>query len=292
MKIVKIIGGLGNQMFQYALVLALKERFPDEVVKVDTTLFCNYRRHNGLELERIFGIALDTASAAEINQVSRCFTNYFLQRLWRKIFGCGRHEIVQRHDGEFLPDVFQAGKDLYYEGYWQNQDYFSEIADRVRSVYRFPDFTDDRNREAYRDITEAGNSVCIHVRRGDYLASPMYRGICDEHYYAEAVKMICRRYEAPRFYIFSDDQDWCRSFFPTLCSPNGDITFVDWNSGQNSFRDMQLMSAAACMVIANSSFSWWAAWLNARPGKVVIAPRRWLNNAPENDRQLPSWELV
>ena len=115
MKIVKIIGGLGNQMFQYALALALRERFPDETVKVDTTLFCNYRRHNGLELERIFGITLDTASPAEINQVSRCFRNYFLQRLWRKILGCGRHEIVQRHDGEFLPETFQAGKDLYYE---------------------------------------------------------------------------------------------------------------------------------------------------------------------------------
>ena len=291
MKIVKLIGGLGNQMFQYALYRSLKHKYPNEIVKVDTSLFETYRLHNGVELERIFPIKLDTASPQEIKKISTYWQNYFLQRLYRKLFRPQKSEIIQIGDSDFLPEVFQEEADLYYEGYWQNILYFSNIQKILLQEFRFSPLSDPKNQEIAKMLHQSDVSVCVHVRRGDYLQNAIYQGCCTEKYYGEAIKFFEEKFSAAHYYIFSDDTQWCSKFFSALFCDNRKFSIIDWNKGRESFIDMQLMTMAKGMILANSSFSWWAAQLNQREDKIVIAPKKWLSIAKENDRQLPEWIL-
>jgi len=292
MKIVKIIGGLGNQMFQYALYRSLKSRFPDEDIKVDTSLYHSYKLHNGLELERVFTITLDVAAPREIRQVSRYFQNFLLQRICRKLLPNRRSELIQKGDADYIPEVFQKGKNIYYEGFWQNEKYFSDIRQEIRTIYEFPGNLSGKNHDVAMAMQDSGTSVSIHVRRGDYLKHAMYCQCCSEEYYKKAMAEMRRRFSNITFYIFSDDSDWCAGFFEPLLLPGEKMLLVDWNHGEASHIDMRLMTMARGMIIANSSFSWWAAWLNRRDDKTVIAPSRWLTIAPVNDRQLPDWILI
>jgi len=140
----------------------------------------------------------------------------------------------------------------------------------LRETLVFPSFTDQRNTEL-AGVLLAGNVVSVHVRRGDYLGDPVLEGICDEGYYQRALDYMEQQIRSPRFVFFSNDILWCRSRFGMR-----NALFVDWNTGLNSFRDMQLMSLCEHHIIANSSFSWWGAWLNNQPDKIVISPDRWV----------------
>jgi hypothetical protein len=140
-----------------------------------------------------------------------------------------------------------------------------------------------------RDKILSSNSVSIHVRRGDYLQLINERLlVCDSHYYERAIDEIARRIENPCFFIFSDDIEWCKIQFSYL----PEKTFIDWNRNFNSYKDMHLMSLCKYNIIANSSFSWWAAWLNNYPQKIVIAPRLWFNDRQDLSYVPPSWIKV
>ncbi len=291
MKIVQIIGGLGNQMFQYALAVSLKHRFPQENIKIDITHFRTYELHNGFELARIFGIKLETAGIFEIRKARGILLNYIWRGMYRRIF---HNEIVQRGSADFMPEVFQAGKSLYYEGYWQHWKYFEQTEQVVREAFTFPPFTDRRNAELYDRMESDPDSVCIHIRRGDYLKpeNRHFQGLCGESYYLHALDEIRNHVKHGHFYIFSDDSVWCREFFRDKLLPEETIDFIDWNTGTQSYCDMQLMTAASHMIIANSSFSWMSAFLNRKKSKTVIAPEQWLTTVPPGDRQPPEWILM
>ena len=140
-----------------------------------------------------------------------------------------------------------------------------------------------------KTLLETKDSVSIHVRRGDYLKSRLYKNICEVDYYRNAIikaKEIVGK-EA-HFYFFSNDIEWCTNHLSDLIDDNH-FHKVDWNTGANSYKDMLLMSGCRVNIIANSSFSWWSAYLNQREDKIVIAPKKWINKKILNPIQLPEW---
>ncbi len=175
----------------------------------------------------------------------------------------------------------------YLFGYWQSEKYFKDIREELLKSIRFPEFSEENNIQ-YRDmILNAECPVSVHIRRGDYLVPKYYRqygGVCTETYYQEAKKYFESRYDNVQFFVFTNDLEWVSQNFT-----GANVTLVCGNSGEKSFRDMQLMSLCRHNIIANSSFSWWAAWLNQNPDKIVITPPAWNRAKPTPDIWVPEW---
>lgn len=286
MKIVKILGGLGNQMFQYAMYLGLKEAFPEEDVKIDISCFKGYSNHNGFELSKVFGVTPEVASFTDVMAVAYPYWNYRLWQVGSRILPKRKTMCVESHQGRFDATVLTVAGNRYFDGYWQDERYFKHVADIVKRTFDVP-FVDDRNKKA-ADVIASKNTVSIHVRRGDYINHPVYRGICDKEYYRRAICKIKEVGNPEQYCFFSNDIEWCRENLLDLI-PGKQIVLVDWNKGQHSWQDMMLMRLCKYNIVSNSSFSWWGAWLNMHNDSIVIAPSRW-NNIPDNEFMLPeSW---
>jgi len=270
MIIVRFIGGLGNQMFQYAFYRRLKEQY--KLVKADITGFKKYTLHNGYELERVFNIKADFATIDEIESVMELYKKNILDRLKRKVFGIRKTHITE---SRYKEDYLKKGN-LYLDGYWQGEKYFITCEKIVRNDFQFRSDLSDKNRAMISNIATT-NSISVHVRRGDYLNLPMYFK-CDSNYYKRAVDIIKERATNPYYFIFSDDISWvkCNIDF------GKQAFYVDYNNSASSFEDMRLMSFCKHNIIANSSFSWWGAWLNQNTNKIVIAPKIWFNDEKKN----------
>lgn len=269
MKVIQFLGGLGNQMFQYAFYKALQKRFPN--VKTDINGYQNYNLHNGFELERIFDIKLDKISPFTSNLF--CSQKWFYRKL-RRVLNLKNTYIEEKKIFSFDPSVFHNPKTVYYWGYWQNFKYFEDIAEEVRSDFQFHIALSQKNLEVLEKIKNS-NSISIHVRRGDYLNNSLLGGLCGSDYYEKGIKHIQTNIASPRFFIFSDDTTWCTE---NLNLPGAEI--ISWNKQSSSYIDMQLMSSCKHHIIANSSFSWWAAWLNKNSNKTIIYPKKWVNTEP------------
>lgn len=288
MKIVNIQGGLGNQMFQYAFYLALQEVCKNEIVKVDVSYIATYGRHNGLELERVFGIKLDRAIFKDLIKVTYPVYNYQLHRILRKIIPLRKSEVLDKWEN--LDSLFERG-DKYFDGYWQNYRLFHPIIEqKVRDVFKIILPLGEQNLE-FLSKTEKKNTVSIHIRRGDYLKEPLYLGICDLDYYKTAINHMKRNVESPIFVVFSNDIDWCKCNIVPLFEGSS-YFIIDWNSGVNSAIDLYLMSKCKHNIIANSSFSWWGAYLNENENKIVCSPKKWANTSNPQYRQLSDWFLI
>lgn len=273
MKIVKILGGLGNQMFQYALYLSLQETFPKERVMLDLSCFQGYHLHNGFELENIFSVTPQKASATDIMRIAYYYPNYLLWRIGKRLLPRRKGMCLESSTLRFDESVLRREGNRYFDGYWQDERYFAAYREKVLKAFTFPAFKRTENLSLLEKLDE--NSVALHVRRGDYVGNNLYQGICDLNYYRTAIKKMCAHVTPSLFCIFSNDITWCQQHLqPYLKAP---VVYVTWNTGVESYRDMQLMSCCAHNIIANSSFSWWGAWLNQNCGKVVIAPKKWLN---------------
>lgn len=274
MKIVKILGGLGNQMFQYALAVALQQRYPSEVVKYDVECFHGYPLHNGFELDKIFNLSLSKASKLDIIRLSYPFFNYRLWQVGGRFFP-RRRSMFEEKNMRYENSLLNNPSPMWYDGYWQCEKYFKEYRLTILREFAFRDFTDAKNLELSK-IISSSNSTSIHIRRGDYLSNPMFNGICTVKYYHSSIQYIRQHTTIDNVIIFSNDIEWCKE---TFCSSLEGLNtiFVDWNTGEDSYRDLQLMSLCRNNIIANSSFSWWGAWLNKHEDKIVISPSRWLN---------------
>jgi hypothetical protein len=266
MKIIKFQGGLGNQLFQYAFARAFEERGGDEVY-VDLSTYSYEETHNGFELSRLFDVRFKTAAEADIMRLGTRPRGRF-SAIRRKFFTKRSHHIdrVFRYD----PQVFSLSGDRYLEGWWQTEKYFAPIADDLRREFRFIADPGERNL-ALMDAKPANGFAAIHVRRGDTLRNPD-TWVCTDAYYRRAFAELRSRRGDQQLLIFSDDLDWCRSNFGF--KPD-EATYVDWNRASDSWRDLWLMSRCSSAIIANSTFSWWGAWLNPDSRKLIIAPDPW-----------------
>lgn len=289
MKIVNILGGLGNQMFEYAMYLALKDAHPEEHIKVCTRSFRGYGLHNGLELERIFGAELPEASLWELTKVAYPFFNYKTWQVMRHLLPVRKSMTRGGFDIPFDFAQVEREDDCYYEGYWQNECNFKHIRHKILEAYTFPAFVDEQNKELARRVAGC-RSVGCHIRRGDYLKQPE-KCVCTPSYYEQAIKRMKVTVDPDLYVIFSDDIPWCRENIGRLVDGR-EVVFVDWNKGLDSYKDMQLMALCHHNIIANSSFSWWGAWLNKHEDKFVIAPEQFANIAPTNDPICKEWMRV
>ena len=275
MKIVNILGGLGNQMFQYALALAIKNRCEDNV-RIDPRAFRGYPIHNGYELKRIFKVSIPEATVGEVMKVAYPFLNY---RIWQlcRLLPKRKSMRYEWKSMAYNERVFTNAKTEYLIGYWQTERYFYPIRWEILKAFTFPSFEPGSKNESLGKELQQENSVALHIRRGDYLEIGNTSGICTIDYYKKAIAHIKEKVSPKVYSVFSDDIDWCIGQFGAIIS-DSDIRYVNWNKGKESFRDMQLMSLCKHNIIANSSFSWWGAWLNQNPEKIVIAPSLWMNS--------------
>ena len=288
MKIVKYIGVLGNQMFIYAFSVALRETFRQEIL-VDTHYYKSRNFHNGLEIERIFGIHLAEAKLIDKLRMSWYFPNYWIDyHLLGKL--PARKNTVRELPGQKVNfELLGDSSDKFYDGYWQSYQYFDSCRDVILKEFTFPKISmeDKLNFELNERLKNEENSVGIHIRRGDYLKNWKYRGLCGIDYYQKAIAYILEHIKSPKFFLFSDDIDWVKENISPLLK-GYDVTFVNWNHSINSYKDMQLMAMCKNLIIANSSFSWWAAYLNQN-NPIVVAPEKWINSFMDFRIQYKDW---
>lgn len=285
------MGGLGNQMFQYAAGrrLALQHRaelkldlsFLQENVDVITVR--NY------ELGHL-GIRVSIATSDEVSALTGIGENR-IKRILRKFISKSNpgHRHIHEPYFHFYPDLLDAPDNSYLEGYWQSERYFKDVDNIIRNEFSVVTKPDACNVEMAERIGSA-NSVSIHIRRGDYVSSNVinsYHGVCSTEFYRNAVKIVAERVTSPHFFVFSDDPLWAKENFRL----SYETTYLDHNGSDKGYEDLRLMSLCRHCIVANSSFSWWGAWLCGNPDKIVIAPRRWFNVPDLNtDDLLPeSW---
>lgn len=280
MIIVKFKGGLGNQMFQYALY----KWFEVKKYNVEADLHFYDEKPEMYRLKDMYGIKLDIAQDKNIRKYSDCSFDFF-SRIRRKILGNKKSHIIENTE-QFYD--FCNINNVYLDGYWQNPRYFEEIKQEIYNIYNVSPRFNQYQKELYRQI-KSNNVASIHVRRGDYLKGEnvnLYGGICTESYYTKAIQYLITRYQVHTFYVFSDDFEWTNSKFKNTSSASYVIVKPSGDS------DLFLMSECQYNIIANSSFSWWAAWMNAREDKKIIAPSMWTNNINERGVYCEDWILV
>lgn len=289
MKIVNVIGGLGNQMFVYAMYLAIKETHPNEDVLLCRRSYRGYPLHNGYELDKIFNINAPEATIAQLSKVAYPYFNYKTWQIMRHFLPKRKGMTSGTTQIPFSYQEVTRKGNVYYDGYWQNENNFLPIRDEVISAFTFPEFKDKQNLELSEKI-KLKKAVSCHVRRGDYLENSSLC-VCSSDYYKKALSEIKRMADPELYCIFSNDIKWCKENLTNLIKDK-EIVFVDWNKDENSFRDMQLMSLCRYNIIANSSFSWWGAWLNNNKDKIVFSPDIWMNKSLVNDPICDSWRRI
>lgn len=273
MKYVILTGGLGNQMFEYAFYLSCRQKGMD--LRLNRDLYEVNAMHNGYLLDRVFGV-----SAEDVKK-----SNNWSVLLTRLVCHFGfSWQVYTDKPMDYNPAAFNT-KCRYYHGVFINAAYFKDYVQVIRDAFTFKNI-DNRNEEIAQ-IMNTENSVSVHIRRGDYLKNPIY-GVCGEDYYRNAIKKMASQTSDAKFYVFSDDPEWCRDFMGEM---NVNYQVIDHNRGADSYKDMYLMTKCRHNIIANSTFSWWGAWLNDNPEKVVIAPSKWTTGIKMND-PLEKWCYV
>ncbi len=275
MRIVKISGGLGNQMFQYAFSLALKAAGNTDV-QLDLSTYrakSDYNGidlvHNGFELTELFDVQYKEASPKDVAHLSYQPTN-LLNRVLRKYFTKKTHFIDKK--SSYQPELLlMKDHDIYFEGNWQTEKYFQSIEDQIRKAFTFKKHLSPESENLAASLST--NCASLHIRRGDYLKTQTLN-VCGKDYYLNAVKMLLEKTYITELLVFSDDMDWCRSELK-LEEFGTKVIYVDWNKGNDSWQDMALMSKCKNHIIANSTFSWWGAWLDPNIDKIVICPEIW-----------------
>jgi hypothetical protein len=280
MIIVKISGGLGNQLFQYSFAKSVANAL-NTSFKLDFFLNSNSKEFTSRKNELVeFGLTFETADVEEIRKMKRFNGNIF-SRIERKFIqrypSVSKKIIVENKDGRLINNFFD---DAYYDGYWQNQCYIKPIESILVNEFVPNNEILGKDIELLNNI-DISNSISIHVRRGDYLSIKSNQSIfcsCTLEYYKTAIDIVRQNVDSPRFFVFSDDIKWVKENFE-----GNNFFFVDGNS---AISDMYFMSKCKHNIIANSTFSWWGAWLNQNKNKLVIAPKNWFKDFRKNSQTI------
>ncbi len=280
MIIVNLKGGLGNQMFQYALgrTLALKNK---TILKLDVA---GLDRANKIgDIYRAFGLSAFTikktiATAEEVQALKYPYGK--ISKGWRWF----AFKILKRTHVVFEPALLKRKGDIFLDGYFQSPRYFTDIRDTLLADFTLEEPLSPAGATIANQI-KSTTAVSIHVRRGDYIKNPQVLkefGVCSLQYYQAAINHIKSIHPNPTFFVFSDDMNWVRENLPV-----GDNAVYVSDASIKDYQELILMSTCSYNIIANSSFSWWGAWLNQNPNKIVITPNPWFESA-EWDKDLIS----
>lgn len=280
MIIIRMTGGLGNQMFQYALYLKLCSMGRE--VKFDD--ITEYELDNARPVMLwAFGLTYPRADQEEINKITDGFLK-LSHRIRRKLFGRKSLE-YQEKNCNYDPQVLQRDP-AYLTGYFQSEKYFMDVEEQVRRAFTFSEgIWKGQEEEIRRKMQnflgqiQGCESVSVHVRRGDYLEKEeIYGGICTVAYYKSAIEYMKRKRKESRFFLFSNDPEWVREWVNANYRGDNRFVIIEGTQEETGYLDLFLMSRCKNHIIANSSFSWWGAWLDENPRKRVIAPAKWANN--------------
>lgn len=281
----RVIGGLGNQMFQYAMARAVSLRL-EAVLELDVSGFKTYPLHAyGLNHFNVVDAIADKGQF--VVGAPQTLLDWIKVRMgWGTVL-----PNFQENGLAFDAKVFDLKDDVYLDGYWQSERYFLDFEWQIREDFSFK-LGPDVDNQAYLDHINSVHAVSVHIRRGDYVNNPIVNathGVCDLTYYQRAIEFLCSRIssEELHFFVFSDDPVWVRE----NVNFGGRTTFISHNDAAKNYEDMRLMSSCKHHIIANSSFSWWGAWLNADPNKLVIAPKKWFKSSTLNSTDIvpDSW---
>ena len=274
MIVVRITGGMGNQMFQYASAYALAKDLGAELT-VDLEDYQLRQIHNGYELERVFGIKAEQVDRRKLGFLLRT-TPYALRRRLKKWTKRIPSNYYLEDKFDYQPIPKSEGAVYYLEGYFQSERYFLHRRSEVSQLFRLQLPMSSPTAECIGRIQSA-NSVAIHVRRGDYTNANVQKvhGLLPPTYFQGAAQQMARMTENPEFFVFSDDPNWCEK---NLSFNGRPVTFVHACLGPLAWEHMHMMSHCRHHIIANSSFSWWAAWLCKFPQKRIIAPKPWFKD--------------
>lgn len=283
MIIVKLQGGLGNQMFQYAIGRHLSI-IHNTVLKLDLSFLndktprANFTIRN-FELDA-YNLVCDFSEYIGTEQF---YGNNLLSKIRRKL---GSLKQVNENGHQFNSKILELKGNIYLNGYWQSEKYFKSIKSNLHSEFRLKNslldkLENDESLQPIKELINTTNSISVHFRRGDYVSDSVtnqFHGTCSINYYQEAIKLIASKIQNPHFFLFTDDPEWLTNQkiiegFPST------ITITS-----NMHLDMYLMSLCKHNIIANSSFSWWGAWLNLNEEKLVIAPQRWFAKDVSNQQ--------
>lgn len=288
MEIIILTNGLGNQMSQFAFYLAKKG------VSNKVRLLPISYGHNGIEIERLFNVKIRSSFGLSLIRIGFRLFQTDLSRagnFHRKLFQfLGFNVINENYDYRFNPRYLKPSKGItIFNGGWPSANYFDSIKSKLPKVFSFPPL-DERNVLKSQLINNC-NSVSIHIRRGDYLQEhnkELFGDICTVEYYRKAIALMLQRIEKPVFFIFSNDIKWCKEELGIAELSH----FIDYNSGIDSWKDLVLMSMCKHNIIANSSFSWWAAWLNKNTQKIVVRPNLYSNSGHTENVYCDDWLSV
>lgn len=264
MRLIKIIGGLGNQMFIYAFYLKMKKQYPN--TRIDLSDMVHYHVHHGYEMQRVF----------HLPQNEFCI-NRSLKKAIEFLFFKKIYERKQNPDTLIPYEKKYRWPLLYFKGFYQSERFFVDIADEVRKAFSFDiNQCSDKTKQMLQQIDSNENALSIHIRRGDYLQPKHWENtgsVCQVSYYKNAIAEIEKRVSCPTYFVFSDDIEWVKVNLPLA-----NAVYIDWNKGKDSWQDMMLMSHCRHHIMCNSTFSWWGAWLNPRKDKIVLVPERWFQH--------------
>jgi hypothetical protein len=287
MIISKLSGGLGNQMFQYALGKKMAIKNNDSLL-LDTSIYETDTTHKNY---RAFGLAhfnITSPSPATPEQIEKL--KYPYGRFLSKILYRLQKSILKRYQVKFEPYILKKTGSLYLIGFWQSEKYFKDVRDTILKEFSLKDPFTAASEALAETIRKDGNTISLHIRRGDYVENAesrrLYGSYCDQEYYARALKFLSDRKGPLSVYVFSDDIEWVRN---NITIPHK-VTYVPEKSSPD-YERMLLMSICRHHIICNSTFGWWGAWLDNKPEKIVIAPSVWIPglDLPIDDIIPPEW---
>ena len=281
MIVMRLKGGLGNQLFQYALGRYLSHT-KNTTLQLDTASY-------HIDRLRVYRLDCFQIEASASDRLPFFATDGRLKRLNSLIQGfkgvfSKPYQIIKERDFSFDPGVLECSDQAYLDGFWQSEQYFLPIAQVIRQDLRLKNPLPTHLQELALQI-ESCNAVALHVRRGDYVSNPIttaYHGVCSVEWYEKAAAHMMAKVEKPTFFVFSDDYEWVRENLRL----NAPTVFIPPSPDGQECNDLHVMSLCQHNIIANSSFSWWGAWLNANPKKIVIAPQQWFAGGKHNTKDL------
>lgn len=265
MIIIRVKGGLGNQLYQYAMYLVFKEMGRE--VRLDITDYLPDAREPEKREYELLLFHLEPPVLASKHERSQFVddSTKIMDRIRRKLFGSG--SVILKETKDYMPEIFMKDN-IYLDGFWNCDKYYQDVLEKLQETILFPEeIAPSKTKEILEKISTQ-NAVSIHIRRGDYVEKDSFYGnICTDEYYDSAMKFIQEKIENPYFYIFSDEPEYVKKKYLM-----GNCMIVDWNKNQNSLFDMLIMSKCKHNICANSTFSMWGARLNQNQGKQCIRP--------------------
>lgn len=284
MLIVHVCGGLGNQLFQYAFYLFLKKN--NDKVFLDISEFEKNKFHFGFELSKVFNVDYELINEKDIKD--HVMNNNVICKIIKKLINNTVVGAIDYYgnDDISLVKCEKILENVYFKGFWQDKYYIEEVKNEIYRDVIYNSFELSEKNKQLLSVMKEKECTSIHIRRGDYLHHPNFQGICTEKYYTNAIDYIDKNTNNELFIVFSDDISWCKNSLQKL---KNRVVYVDWNEGEDSFMDMYLMSNCDNNIIANSTFSWWGAFLNQNKSKVVVCPSKWNNVSNKNRLMMDGW---